>query len=395
MDSCKIIDEREINVVIKDHNMPRLSFVDLPGIRTFPEDQRIITENIAKKYMSQPDTLIIYVVSATIPRLTSCVALGLIKTCNKESQTLITLTKCDLLDNSNIEPFLIERLSGKTDEIDISQFAGINAVVNRNTMDKSLVTNDKDELKFFKQYHLHCGIKVLLESIDNVYSKYINTTWIPRTIEQMDVKIKECDKENDEIGQIEFNKEEQNKIHTYFKFFIVHIWSPFSNTSHEETYCNNFPKDYNIDVKHNYQWNHIQNIQTYESLEWKDQLNTQQIVQVSFNVASNGRPIPSISTFGYLTFYLKQWFDKKYLYNELSLYNSLENLIKHSITTSLKNCIKDLFDGKIDSMIYFKLYRFDKYLNEQINKINYNNVIQHFILAFKHHPFLKYLKIVI
>lgn len=78
-------------------DVPTLELVDLPGIQTFPEDSRKSTTNLVHNYLSKPDTLILCVVDATIPSLDSSIAMQMIRDANKLPNTILALTKSDLV----------------------------------------------------------------------------------------------------------------------------------------------------------------------------------------------------------------------------------------------------------------------------------------------------------
>ena len=74
-----------------------MELVDLPGIQTFPDDYAKATTALVTKYLNKPDTLVLCVVDATIPSLDSSTALAMIRAADKLSNTILALTKSDLV----------------------------------------------------------------------------------------------------------------------------------------------------------------------------------------------------------------------------------------------------------------------------------------------------------
>ncbi len=74
-----------------------MELVDLPGIQTFPDDYAKATTALVTKYLNKPDTLVLCVVDATIPSLDSSTALAMIRAADKLPNTILALTKSDLV----------------------------------------------------------------------------------------------------------------------------------------------------------------------------------------------------------------------------------------------------------------------------------------------------------
>ena len=80
------ISEEIITINICDENLPHFEFIDLPGIRAYPEQLAKNTYDMAEKFILKPDTIILCVVPATTPRLTSYTPIALVKKHNKEKR---------------------------------------------------------------------------------------------------------------------------------------------------------------------------------------------------------------------------------------------------------------------------------------------------------------------
>lgn len=81
--------------------MPTIELVDLPGIQLFPNELYHQTTELVNSYLSAKDTLVLCVVDATLPALDSSVALKMVRDANKLPQTLLALTKADLVQDED------------------------------------------------------------------------------------------------------------------------------------------------------------------------------------------------------------------------------------------------------------------------------------------------------
>jgi len=82
----------------------------------YPDNLRQKSKAIVNKYIIQENTLIICVIPASTPRLTSNQALGLIIDANKTKDCIIALSMVDLLHDNDMDTF-INRIIMKSDEI--------------------------------------------------------------------------------------------------------------------------------------------------------------------------------------------------------------------------------------------------------------------------------------
>lgn len=145
-----------IIIRIKSPNVPNLSIIDLPGLTNIaltdqgqPENIKDNIERMIIKYIKNPRTIILSIVSATID-VESDAGLGLIKTYDPEfKRTIGVLTKVDMLKDSNVEHYLSGRISKN-----LQLGYGYYAVRNRSS-DEIKTMNVKDgyniETKFFSE----------------------------------------------------------------------------------------------------------------------------------------------------------------------------------------------------------------------------------------------------
>jgi hypothetical protein len=234
------ISSEEIHVEIHDLDLPNFEFYDLPGIRAYPAEMATKTKNLAEEYIKQPNTIILCVVPATTPRITSYLPIALIKNYNKEANTIIALTMADRVGPENIYELLIKRIINETDEFNQTEFAGCVAVINRSHVDSTtLEENDFHSNKWFttniineipedlpKQstelIHKNIGIGNLINNLDTLYNKFIKNNWIPQTIVELETNLERIDTQLLEDYYVDF--EDINKyslmIEILYKIYI-------------------------------------------------------------------------------------------------------------------------------------------------------------------------------
>ena len=191
------ISDKVITVYIKDENLPCFEFIDLPGIRAYPEDIATKTANLAEKYIMMENTIILCVAPATTPRLTSYMPISMIKKHNKCNSSMLALTMCDRVQEEDIYDLIIKRLINQSDELEGLGFADCIGVVNRSKNTVTLSANEVKEKKWFEENIVDnipddfededllinsIGTNVLINNIIDLYNKYIKDTWVPNTI---------------------------------------------------------------------------------------------------------------------------------------------------------------------------------------------------------------------
>ena len=88
---CGLVDQ-ELVVEVRSPDVPTLELVDLPGIVETPMELRNVTRAMTRKYMEQPNMLILCMVNANTPRLRTSQAVGLIRELGIESRSIAVLT---------------------------------------------------------------------------------------------------------------------------------------------------------------------------------------------------------------------------------------------------------------------------------------------------------------
>ena len=114
----KNVVDTPIQIRISSPHVPHLSVIDLPGLTSIaltdegqPADIKTNIEAMISKYISNPRTLILAIVPATID-LESDMGLGLIKTHDPEfARTIGVITKVDMLRDSDVTRYLEGNMS--------------------------------------------------------------------------------------------------------------------------------------------------------------------------------------------------------------------------------------------------------------------------------------------
>ena len=137
-------------------DVPDFELVDLPGIQLMPAAHAEVTKTLAQKYLQDQNSLVLCVIGATTGTLTADPALRLVHDAKQLQNTVLALTKADLIKSDNeaqIVKFLgrvLRDASEDQDNLLLSGLAGCVAVVNRNHSDQvSLVEAEQAERRVF------------------------------------------------------------------------------------------------------------------------------------------------------------------------------------------------------------------------------------------------------
>jgi GTP-binding protein EngB required for normal cell division len=108
----------EITVTLRGPGLPNFEFIDLPGIREFPEDMAASSKELTSRYLADEDTLVLAVVPATAPSLTSNQGIAFVINHRKQARTIIAMPMCDLVQPANFMDRVIDRLLERTTELE-------------------------------------------------------------------------------------------------------------------------------------------------------------------------------------------------------------------------------------------------------------------------------------
>ena len=256
MSNIDDIIEDELHILFSNSNVITSTYYDLPGIIEYPDNLRQKSKAIVNKYIIQENTLIICVIPASTPRLTSNQALGLVIDAKKTKDCIIALTMVDLLHDDDMETF-INRILMKSDEIDnLNDIHNIIGLSNNKKIDENKwfdvnilsYINDKtieDEITS------KITIDNLLKSVDVMYDIFIKLNWKSKAITTADNKILILEKEYEELGKEDLEiKDVYNHIKSNLNLsdIVGYIYSDAINNKIDYKNCD----DTIIEIVNNY-----------------------------------------------------------------------------------------------------------------------------------------------
>lgn len=201
-------------------DVPTFTFVDLPGIQTYPEEQEKATSDLVNTYLSRPSTLVLCVVDATTAAFDTSVALKLIRRAGKLSNTIVAMTKSDLVtEEDEYVPKIFDRILGESSDSEhLRKLAGCVAVANRQQRSNvSLADADAAERKVFsrtlhnpaeafappavqQQLQESMTITQLIVQLDRMFHSYIVQHWKPAALEKLGVLISTSQEHLQQLG---------------------------------------------------------------------------------------------------------------------------------------------------------------------------------------------------
>ena len=365
----KNITDKPIILRVYSSTCPDLTVIDLPGVTKVPvgsqpDNIEDITKNIAKKYIDDPLTIILCVVSANSDISTSD-GLKMAKEIDKNgSRTLGVLTKLDLMDEgTDAKKTLLNQ--------DIKLKLGYVAVKNRSKKDLdnklSMEETLQKEKEFFQSHPIYkimpnqyFGTDSLIKRLTEIYFKIIREN-LPRIIKSINERIITVENELDELGQ-PLPEDDSGKM--------AHLWNMLNNFT--EIFKNVLKgKNYNYKIKflENEGGFKIRKLFKELLLNFTGDYNptsnyTDQDIKNALNIYE-GNSIPGFPSFDAFVYLIKP---------------QLEKLIE-----PIDACFHQVFSyletlsGKILSKIFYKLpnilYSLNEllinYLNEEKNKAKY------------------------
>ncbi len=397
------ISESEILIDITDCDVPTFEFYDLPGIRTYPPESAEMTIKLCKKYLSDKNSIVLCVVPATTPRLTSCQSIALISEMKMEHNCILALTMADKLQSDDIEELLIKRIIGTSDELNGLNFAGYIAVVNRVHSDShSLEENDVNEIKWFNENILeyipneynkyeqqiidNITITNLITRMNELYNEFIHRDWKPRILASIDVRINELKSKYMALG---CKKVDPIEINNVIEKFINNMYTSVHKSCH--TMIQSF--DELFEVNENVEKIIVDNMKATSVDTSAKKAGKPKVAKSAAKKAAGGAkpkatkgeqekpPTSTVATTALVTVSVVDAADNK---NENNCYIRYYECIK-SINTDVQNyanfnisyierIIEDYFKHEKD----YKIERFIKIKKNLIDKmkINFNNLVQ-------------------
>lgn len=229
------LSDDEIIVNISDINLPTFEFYDLPGIRAYPEKESEATKNLCRKYLQDKNSIILCVIPATDARLTINQTISIISEMGVEKNCILALTKCDKLQQDDVEDNLVKRILNTSDELSGLKLSNCVGIVNRpNFYSRTMEENDSFEKKWFdiniikempqeylnfkEEISKRLGVDNLIKNIDSIYNSFIQKDWKPKIINDINEKVVCLNEDYQKLGNIDINPIEiNNYIHNMLR----------------------------------------------------------------------------------------------------------------------------------------------------------------------------------
>lgn len=206
----------EIAVTFVQPNVVRIDLIDLPGIVSYPPEARDFTTNLSLRYIREPNSLIICVAPATLPRLNSYEPIARILENSAQNRTIIALTMADKLRSEDFADQLTNRIQFLSEELQGSPFLACCSVINRADQRFSLCEQREVEAEWFTKnifsnitslndrrlLQSHMGITPLLLVANQQYEQHLKEHWLPRTAAEIQVHIDKLTADVAAVGTI-------------------------------------------------------------------------------------------------------------------------------------------------------------------------------------------------
>ena len=186
-------------------DVPTFEVVDLPGIQTYPAEQEKATTQLVTTYLNKPNTLVLCVVDATTAAFDTSIALKLIRKAGKLSNTIVAMTKSDLVTQpEEYVHKIFDRILGQSsDNEHLRDLAGCVAVANRPARGDSLLADaDAKECQVFarmlsdpddayasaeiqQQLKDSMTVQQLILQLDRMFHTYIVEHWKPAALKRI------------------------------------------------------------------------------------------------------------------------------------------------------------------------------------------------------------------
>lgn len=236
MNEIDDIIEDELHILFKNPNVITSTYYDLPGIIEYPDNLRQKSKSIVNKYIQQDNTLIICVVPASTPRLTSNQALGMVIDSKKTKDCIIALSMIDLLHDDDIEIF-INRILMKSDEISPINIYNVIGLSNNNKIDEKKWFADNilkyiDDKNIKQEIISKITLDNLLKSVDDMYDNFIKLNWRDKAITTANSKIEKLREDYKLLGNEDIKIDElynyiRNKVN--FENLLLNCYIKIEN----------------------------------------------------------------------------------------------------------------------------------------------------------------------
>ena len=215
----------EVKVRICSPAMTTIEFVDLPGIVEHPPLKKAQTVSLVESYLKDTRNMVLCVEEATCGSLDACQAVGLVNAADRAAQTIMVLTKADLVDAAIIRSQLWPRVMRITDEAVNRNFAGLVVVINSNhhedrmlwevnphqleqvTFESKVFSKLPDMPQRFRNLEDYLKVNLtvpnLVAQVETMYRKYIIDEWQEIAQGMLRPKVQQAEEALHNLGPIE------------------------------------------------------------------------------------------------------------------------------------------------------------------------------------------------
>jgi GTPase SAR1 family protein len=188
--------EEQLIIEIKGPDLPNFELIDIPGMIAIQNDAAAAVKRIVELYMNDEDTLVLCVVSADTTRLNANLAVAKVIEHEKQSKTILCLTKCDNVNKKYYDPLIIKRvmMDKEMQELDGTRFAGVVATAcldeeNDSTAESKFFDEMSDKISNYDLLKPDLLPKLqsnnIIRILDDLYHGYITNTWCPNLLERI------------------------------------------------------------------------------------------------------------------------------------------------------------------------------------------------------------------
>lgn len=199
-------------------DVPTLELIDLPGVRASPPAAAKASRELVQKYLADPKTMVLLVVPATDGSLNNSAVMEMIVSANRQSRTILALTKSDGVHSDLVDEHLTRRILGTATDLPPGQnFFGCVAVTNRTHRDVESIDTaaagerGKFDVKFGRSLEaltaqdrakvkMNTTVSQLIKRVDELFHQDICTVWKPWALQKLDPKLQTAKAELSALG---------------------------------------------------------------------------------------------------------------------------------------------------------------------------------------------------
>ena len=196
-------------------DVPTLDLVDLPGVRASPAAAAKTSEELVRKYLGDPGTMVLLVVPATQSSFLNDKAMEIVRDLKQSTRTILALTKCDDVNPDTVEELLTDRILKKGAGLQQGEkFFGCVGIINRTHKDK--VTLDQAAAEEFTKFTAKFGSSLtedqrakveanitvtnLIKQIDSMFHHDICTNWKHVALKALAPQLEAVNKRLQQLG---------------------------------------------------------------------------------------------------------------------------------------------------------------------------------------------------